>query len=73
MTSKDLYNMGHIASLERDNQLGRIKSSDVLIDFKEFMRDNLIDEDIGEISPVNYPLKNTFKPSQDIVAIPEEV
>jgi len=73
MTSQDLYTMGHIASLTRENHVGPIKNMDVLLPFNEFLRDDLTDEDIGENSPVNFPLKNINKPSEDIVAVPYDI
>ena len=62
ITPKELYNLGHMASLQRTNKLGPINNGEVLQKMEDFLRDDLLDPDTGENSGVNFPLKNVFNP-----------
>jgi len=61
--------------LQRKNKLGPINNGEVLQKMDDFLRDDLLHPDTGEISPANFPLKSTYftSSSNDVVAVSWDV
>ena len=66
-----MYNLAHMASLNRTNKLGQIDNLEIMEDQNQFIVDDLIDPEYGQNSFVNFPIKKPIYQANNI-AVSEE-